>query len=164
MTFRRKNDFYAKKYFSGYSNGDKAISGDHFKTSIVENQNKPQLLFQPDSDSQVQLQACFRSVSYNHPDFYIVSLLTRIFDDGITSRLQRALREDRGLVYSVESRATSLPDIGTIDFDVTTRAEKICEVLEILLNEIKGFVESGPEDDEMDNSARPAVIRRRWAD
>ncbi|MEE2986673.1 MAG: pitrilysin family protein [Nitrospinota bacterium] len=141
---------YAEKYFSGYSNSNKAISGDHFKTSIVENQNKPQLLFQPDSDSQVQLQACFRSVSYNHPDFYIVSLLTRIFDDGITSRLQRALREDRGLVYSVESRATSLPDIGTIDFDVTTRAEKICEVLKILLNEIKGFVESGPEDDELE--------------
>ena len=42
--------------------------------------------------------------------------------------------QEKGLVYSVECRATSLPDTGTIDFDVSVRPEKVVEVTKILLN------------------------------
>ena len=67
----------------------------------------------------------------------------------MTSRLQRVLREEKGLVYSVECRATSLPDIGTVDFDVSVRSEKIIEVAEILLNEIQAFVLDGVDEEEL---------------
>ena len=73
-----------------------------------------------------------------------------MFDDGVTSRLQKVLREEKGLVYSVECRTTSLPDTGTIDFDVSVRSEKVVEVAKILLNEIKKFTSSGVGEDELE--------------
>jgi zinc protease len=86
----------------------------------------------------------------------VLALISRIFDDGFTSRLQRVLREERGLVYSVECRATSMSDLGTIDFDVTVRPEKAVEVIQLLLKEIKTFSKEGPTVNEL------AHIKKRY--
>ena len=110
-----------EKYFSRLIGEGSPGYFNHFDETNEE-QVQPQFLFQHDSDSQIQLQICFRAVSYNHPDYFIAALISRLFDDGVTSRLQKVLREEKGLVYSVECRATSLPDIGTIDFDVSVRS------------------------------------------
>lgn len=139
----------AKKYFARIPNEGRKIETDHFKESLDENQKSPAKAFQYDSDSQVQLQLCFRSVSYNHPDYFSLCLIGRIFDDGFSSRLQRALREDRGLVYSVECRVTSFSDTGTVDFDVAVRPEKILRVAAILIDEIQNFLEKGSSEDEL---------------
>ena len=138
----------AKKYFSRLI-GNGFTPSNHFDETLNEAQLQPALLFQYDSDSQVQLQVCFRAVSYNHPDYFIATLISRLFDDGVTSRLQKVLREEKGLVYSVECRTTSLPDTGTIDFDVSVRSEKVVEVTKILLNEIKKFTSTGAGEDEL---------------
>jgi len=139
----------AKKYFSRLiANG--STPSNHFDETLNEAQLQPALLFQYDSDSQVQLQVCFRAVSYNHPDYFIATLISRLFDDGVTSRLQKVLREEKGLVYSVECRTTSLPDTGTVDFDVSVRSEKVFEVTKILLNEIKKFTSTGAGEDELE--------------
>ena len=85
-----------EKYFSSFSNTVAPIKKNHFIGSIPEVQSQPQFLFQYDSDSQIELQICFRSYSYNHENFLTMGLISRIFDDGFTSRLQRVLREERG--------------------------------------------------------------------
>ena len=146
----------SKNYFSSLENGVEPFPKDHFFGSINENQEQPALHFQEDSDSQIELQICFRSCSYNHPDFLVLALISRVFDDGFTSRLQRVLREERGLVYSVECRATSMSDLGTIDFDVTMRHEKVMEVTDLLLKEIRNFVKEGPMENEL------AHIKKRY--
>ncbi len=146
----------SKNYFSSLKNGVEPFSKDHFIGSIDEKQDEPGLHFQEDSDSQIELQICFRSCSYNDPDFLVLALISRVFDDGFTSRLQRVLREERGLVYSVECRATSMSDLGTIDFDVTMRPEKVVEVTNILLKEIKTFAKEGPTQNEL------AHIKKRY--
>ena len=138
----------AKKHFSRLI-GNGSTPSNHFDEILNEAQLQPALLFQYDSDSQVQLQVCFRAVSYNHPDYFIATLISRLFDDGVTSRLQKVLREEKGLVYSVECRTTSLPDTGTVDFDVSVRSEKVVEVAKILLNEIKKFTSTGAGEDEL---------------
>jgi zinc protease len=66
------------------------------------------------------------------------------------------LREDRGLVYSVECRATSLSDIGTFDFDVQVRPEKVTLVAYILFEEIKKILQDGISDDEL------AHVKKRY--
>ncbi|MBT3514254.1 MAG: insulinase family protein [Nitrospina sp.] len=139
---------YAEKYFSRLV-GNGSIKTNHFDKPLNETQSRPVLFFQHDSDSQIQLQICFRAVSYNHPDYFIATLISRLFDDGVTSRLQKILREEKGLVYSVECRATSLPDTGTIDFDVSVRSEKVVEVAKILLSEINKFISTGINEDEL---------------
>ncbi len=139
----------SKKYFSVLKNGNEPFSKNHFIDSISEEQKSPRLHFQEDSDSQIELQVCFRSCSYNDPDFLVLALISRVFDDGFTSRLQRVLREERVLVYSVECRAISMSDLGTMDFDVTVRPEKVVEVTRILLKEITTFAKEGPTESEL---------------
>jgi len=145
----------AQKYFSRLL-GNGANRSNCFDKPVSEDQLQPAFLFQHDSDSQIQLQLCFRAVSYNHPDYFITTLISRLFDDGVTSRLQKILREEKGLVYSVECRTTSLPDTGTIDFDVSVRPEKVVEVAKILLNEIKKFASAGVSEDELE------LVRQRY--
>jgi predicted Zn-dependent peptidase len=144
----------AEQHFSKLQSHGTLVGKNHFQNTVPQNQTQPEFLFQYDSDSQVQLQICFRSFSYNHPDFFKISLINSIFDDGISSRLQRSLREERALVYSVECRATSLSDVGTFDFDVSVRPEKTCKVTEILFQEIKTFLEFGPTQDEMEHEKK----------
>lgn len=141
----------AERYFGPLPAHGTVISRDHFSGSIVEDQREPAVLFQYNSDSQTQLQICFRSIDYNNPDYYKMSLINGIFDGGVTSRLQRALREDRGLVYSIECRATSLSDTGTFDFDVVVSPEKVYRVADILFNEIKSFLRTGPAAEELEH-------------
>ena len=139
----------AEYYFSALSGSGRPIPRNYFQGSITEKQTRPYSVFQYDLDSQIQLQICFRSISYNHPDYYAIYLINRIFDDGIASRLQKALRENLGLAYSIQCRATTLSDIGTFDFDVTVSREKIPKVAQIILQEIKTFVTSGPSKEEL---------------
>ena len=139
----------AKKYFEPVHNHGITIPRDHFQKRAAPSQDGTRLVFQKDEDSQFQLQICFHALSYNHPDYYALGLINRMFDDGVTSRLQRALREERGVAYSVECRATSLSDLGTFDFDLTVSPEKLCPALDILLRVIKRFLENGLDDNEL---------------
>lgn len=144
----------AEWHFSSLPKRGIEVSRDYFKESIIENQTQPAVCFEYDSDSQIQLQICFRGVSYNDPDYYTAYLLSQIFDDGIASRLQHALREENGLVYSVECHATSMADIGTFDFDLTVSPAKVQRVAGIVFREIKKFLAEGPNEEELEHLKR----------
>ena len=141
----------AQTYFEKIPRRGTVVPKDYFLNSVCEDQAEPQFRVQEDVDSQDQVQICFRSVSYNHPDYYIASLISRLFDDGVSSRLQKVLREEQGLAYSVECRATSLADTGTLDFDVTVRPEKVLEIVRVIFSEIKKFLKSGAMAEELDH-------------
>jgi predicted Zn-dependent peptidase len=139
----------AQTYFEKIPHRGVAVSKDYFSNSVREDQKEPQFRIQEDIDSQDEVQICFRSVSYNHPDYYVACLISRLFDDGVSSRLQKVLREEQGMAYSVECRATSLADIGTIDFDVTVRPKKVSSIVQVIFSEIKKFLDSGVARDEL---------------
>ena len=141
----------ARRYFEPLPRRGRVVSKNHFAGSVNEVQQQPALMIQKDVDSQAQLQICFRGVSYNDPDYYTLVLVQRMFDDGVTSRLQKTLREAQGLAYSVECRATSLSDVGTFDFDVTVRQEKIIPITQVIFNEIKTFLDQGPRAEELEH-------------
>lgn len=144
-------DELAQKYFEPLPRRGTAVPKDYFQGSVPEDQAEPQFRVQEDVDSQDEVQICFRGVSYNHPDYYTSYLIARIFDDGVSSRLQKVLREEQGLAYSVECRATSLADIGTVDFDVTVRPEKVTAIMQVIFGEIKKLLASGPTQEELDH-------------
>jgi predicted Zn-dependent peptidase len=141
----------AQTYFEKIPRRGTAVPKNYFLNSVREDQTEPKFRVQEDVDSQDEVQICFRSVSYNHPDYYTVSLISRLFDDGVSSRLQKVLREEQGLAYSVECRATSLADTGTIDFDVTVRPEKVFAIVQVIFGEIKKFLDSGVALEELDH-------------
>ncbi|MGV7222273.1 MAG: M16 family metallopeptidase [Nitrospinales bacterium] len=139
----------AEKYFESLPIRGTAIPKKYFSFNEPPAQDSMRLIYQEDDDSQFQLQISFHALAYNHPDFYALGLINRMFDDGVTSRLQRALREEKGMAYTVECRATSLSDIGTFDFDLTVSPDKICQAAEILLREVKLFIDNGPDENEL---------------
>jgi len=141
----------ARKFFEPLPRRGLAVPKDHFARSTREDQTQPQFRVQEDIDSQDQVQICFRSMSYNHPDFYPLCLIARMFDDGVSSRLQKVLREEQGLAYSVECRATSLADIGTVDFDVMVSPEKVETSVKVIFEEIKRLLEYGATLEELDH-------------
>jgi len=141
----------AKKYFEPLPVRGAAVPKDIFEYNDAPVQDNLRLIYQEDDDSQFQLQISFHALSYNNPDFYVLGLINRMFDDGVTSRLQRALREERGMVYTVECRATSLSDIGTFDFDLTVSPDKLCFAAEILMKEVKLFLDIGPDENELNH-------------
>ena len=141
----------AKTYFEKIPRRGAAVPRDYFLGSVKEDQTEPQFRVQEDVDSQDEVQICFRAISYNHPDYYSTCLIARIFDDGVSSRLQKVLREEQGLAYSVECRVTSLADIGTIDFDVTARPEKVVAIVQVIFAEIKKLLDSGALLEELDH-------------
>ena len=141
----------AQTYFEALPRRGTAVPKDYFLNSVQEDQTEPQLRIQEDVDSQDHVQICFRAVSYNHPDYYTLCLIGRLFDDGVSSRLQKVLREEQGLAYSVECRTTSLADMGTIDFDVTVRPEKVSAIVQVIFAEIKKFLDSGATQEELDH-------------
>ncbi len=146
----------AQMYFETLHRRGTAVPNDFFQNSVREDQTGPQLRIQADVDSQDQVQICFRAVSYNHPDYYTTCLIGRLFDDGVSSRLQKVLREEQGLAYSVECRATSLSDIGTVDFDVMVRPEKVTAIVQVIFGEIKNLLKTGPAQGEL------AHIKKRY--
>ena len=141
----------AEKYFDPLPAHGTVITKEYFNGNEAPVQDDLRLIFQEDDDSQFQLQISFHALAYNHPDFLALGLINRMFDDGVTSRLQRALREERGMAYTVECRATSLSDIGTFDFDLTVSPDKICLATEILISEIKSFLDNGPDEKELNH-------------
>jgi len=139
----------AQTYFEKIPRRGTVVPKDYFLNNVSEDQAEPQFRVQEDVDSQDEVQICFRSVSYNHPDYYTACLISRLFDDGVSSRLQKVLREEQGLAYSVECRVTSLADIGTIDFDVTVRLEKVSAIVQVVFGEIKKFLDAGATEEEL---------------
>ncbi len=141
----------AQTHFEKIPRRGTAVPKDYFLNTVREDQTVSQFRVQEDVDSQDEVQICFRAVSYNHPDYYTTCLIGRLFDDGVSSRLQKVLREEQGLAYSVECRATSLADIGTLDFDVTVRPQKVSAILQVIFGEIKKFLVSGVTLEELDH-------------
>jgi len=144
----------AQAYFKKIPRRGKAVPKDYFLDSVCEDQKEPQFRVQEDVDSQDEVQICFRSVSYNHPDYYVACLISRLFGDGVSSRLQKVLREEQGLAYSVECRATSLADTGTLDFDVTVRPEKVSAIVQVIFGEIKKFLDAGVTLEELEHTKK----------
>lgn len=68
-------------------------------------------------ESQTEVRLTFPAVSDAHPDFHAFSLLRRVLDDGLSSRLPYNVVERRGLAYSVSASLETFHDTGTFDVD-----------------------------------------------
>jgi zinc protease len=92
----------------------------------------------------------FEGISRKDPDFYSLSLMNYILGGGgLTSRLARHIREEKGLAYSIYS--TFSPNLFPGDFyiEVKTKAENTQQVLEMIIEELKKMKENGVTDEEL---------------
>ncbi|MFL6229758.1 MAG: M16 family metallopeptidase [Pyrinomonadaceae bacterium] len=82
-------------------------------------------------------------------DRYAASLLGSVIGGGTSSRLWQAIREDRGLAYSVGAAASTFTDVGIFHIYAGTSPEQVDEVLELSLAELRRTVREPVGEDEL---------------
>jgi predicted Zn-dependent peptidase len=105
-----------------------------------------------DADNQLHLQLSFPAPGYNDPEELTMGLLSRMLDDGPTSRLQRVIREERALVYHIVASHSGYWDTGSFDIATSVKPELFGELLEQLLAVLADVRDHGPSPDELERA------------
>ncbi len=84
-------------------------------------------------------------IKRDDPDFYAAVLLDDIMGGGnFSSRLQRSLREKRGLVYSIDTGLVTLDHVGLLSGSFGTKNASAMEAIDLVREEWRRMGESGP--------------------
>ena len=117
-------------------------------TSVRMSQEFPMCNFTSSDSSQVDVQLSFRAYGELHPKMKALYLMQRVLDDGISSQLQKAICEDKGLAYDISASIDSYSDAGLFDIDVTVAKKDVTKIIPAILDELgqlKGSVISDEE-------------------
>lgn len=80
---------------------------------------------------------------------YAANLLISILGDGNSSRLWQTIREKRGLAYSVGASASSFQDCGIFSIYAGTSPDKLGEVIDLSVAEIRKIKQKGVSEEEL---------------
>lgn len=103
--------------------------------SPAEEQHEPYALFVADADSQAHLQLSFRSVSRHDPRIMALRLLRRILCGSGSARLHMTLREQLGIVYSVDANIAAYDETGYFSIELSTAPENLATAVAEVLAE-----------------------------
>lgn len=109
---------------------------------VSRRENKPLVRFVHDSDSQINLQLTFLGMSRLDPRFIALRLLRRLLAGGGSSRLHMRLREELGIVYSVEASLAAYDETGCLSIDLSTAPDTLTLAVESTLAEL-GLIAAG---------------------
>jgi zinc protease len=89
-------------------------------------------------------------IARKDPDFIAAYIVNHILGGGtFSSRLYHEVREKRGLAYSVYSSLVWLDHAAMFMGGTGTRAERAGETIDLIEQEIRRLVETGPTEDEL---------------
>jgi predicted Zn-dependent peptidase len=104
-------------------------------------QNKiPRVHFVNDSDSQMSLQFAFIGFPRGDSRFMSLRILRRLLAGGGSSRLHLRLREELGIVYSVEAAIAGYEETGCMAVDFQTAPETLLQAIEVVLYELARII------------------------
>ncbi len=132
---------YISELFSG-------IEGDG-KNEIQPTSYQPSLVLWKKDIEQNHLCLSFPGVSIRSEERFAMNLLSGILGGGMSSRLFQTVRERNGLCYSIYTFTTPHLDTGLLSIYTGLSAETETMALELIINELRAFCESGPEPDEL---------------
>jgi predicted Zn-dependent peptidase len=97
---------------------------------------KPEIRCVYDSDSQMNLQLAFLGFARDDHRFMALRFLRRILAGGGSSRLHLRLREELGIVYSVDGAIGAYDETGCLAFDLSTAPDTLVHAVEATLEEL----------------------------
>jgi predicted Zn-dependent peptidase len=97
----------------------------HLPEPPAASQSSPRTLFVEDSDSQVHLQIAFRGFARHDPRIMATRLLRRMLSGSGSSRLNLLLREQHGIVYSVDASIAAYEETGSFAIELSTAPENL---------------------------------------
>ncbi len=107
------------------------------------------LVIDKPEQTQVQLRIAGHGVKRGHADHFPLVTMNTVLGGGFTSRLVKEVRVDRGLTYGIGSSFEMLLAAGTFTISSFTRTERINELIDVTLAEVKKMKESGPRKAEL---------------
>ncbi|OGU15236.1 MAG: peptidase M16 [Geobacteraceae bacterium GWC2_53_11] len=99
-------------------------------------QFSPQIRTVQDSDSQMNLQLAFLGFARDDSRFMTLRFLRRLLAGGGSSRLHLRLREELGIIYSVDGAIGAYDETGCLAFDLSTAPETLLHAVETALEEL----------------------------
>lgn len=104
----------------------------------------------PMAVSQASIQLGIPAPRRDDPDYFPAIVMNHILGGStFTSRLYRAVREQRGLAYSVDSDTIQLRHAGLLLITAGTRVDKAGESLSVIRDEIARLAKDGPTEQEV---------------
>jgi predicted Zn-dependent peptidase len=103
---------------------------------VTLRQFSPQICCVQDSDSQMSLQLAFLGFARDDRRFMALRFLRRILAGGGSSRLHLRLREELGIIYSVDGAIGAYDETGCMAFDLSTAPDTLIHAVETALEEL----------------------------
>lgn len=119
----------------------------------------PQLVAVEHVESQMELQASFRSPPEEHADFPVLRVIKRLLDDGLASRLQLNLVDRRALAYSVGAGMDGFTDCSVFEVGCACAPRKAPDALAEILRLLTELRHSEIPEEEL---ARAKKKTRIW--
>ena len=98
--------------------------------------SSPRVCLVHDSDSQMNLQLAFAGIPRGDTRFTALRLLRRLLAGGGSSRLYLRLREELGIIYSVEASIGAYDETGCLAIDLSTAPATLAQAIEVTLQEL----------------------------
>lgn len=132
------------KRFKNIRTGEKPT----FK-KIVEKQTAPGILLKHKKTDQTHMLLGVRTYPMEHKDRYVLSVMATLLGGGMSSRLFMAVRERRGLAYSVHTSGENYHDAGYLATQCGVEHENLEKTVEVILDEYKRMTLEMVDDDEL---------------
>ncbi len=120
-------------------------------------QTAPGLRLVTKKTEQTQLALGVRTCSRHDQRRFALRLLNTMLGENMSSRLFQVVREDRGLAYSIYSTPSFFADTGDLVISAGLDADKLPEVMDLVVRELRRFREKPPSAAEL-RRARDYVI------
>ncbi|QQS15588.1 MAG: insulinase family protein [Candidatus Moraniibacteriota bacterium] len=107
------------------------------RKGMVEKQKSPAVLLQTKKTDQTHFILGVRSFDFFHEDRHALAVLSTLLGGGMSSRLFVAVRERRGLAYSVRTGTDAYHDAGYLSTQCGVEHENLEKTIAVILEEYK---------------------------
>lgn len=92
-------------------------------------------------------------IQRHHPNYFALYVGNEVLGaGGFSSRLNKAIRQDRGLVYSIGSYFSAMAANGPFAINFQTRADQAKEAIHVAKDVLANFIQEGPSDAELQDA------------
>jgi predicted Zn-dependent peptidase len=104
--------------------------------------------------SQTAVQLLFRALPESHPDYVALQALSRVMDDGMSTRLHYTLCDQKGLAYYVNGSIEPFHDTALFEIDGASAHAKFCPLVSQVLDLCGVFRREPVTDAELSKAKR----------
>jgi predicted Zn-dependent peptidase len=112
-----------------------------------------------DHGSQTDVRLSFHTPGLGSPEAPALIMLARVMDDGLSTRVNQRVREERGLAYEAFAGSDSFEECGVFDFGASVEHGKAPKLVETFLELVDELRAEPPAEHEVDKAKR----RYLWA-